>query len=89
MWSMSISVISDEKIDSGMSGTPGFTAEDALRPPGGYSIHEKMVTGTKITLLFTVALTLMATLSCLIVFFCQPPGHQKTVRDNLIEKSEM
>lgn len=31
---------------------------------------------TKITLLFTVALTLMATLP-VSSFFCQPPGHSK------------
>ena len=40
---------------------------------------------TKITLLFTVALTLMATLSCLIVFSVSHQVIQKTVRDNLIE----
>ena len=38
---------------------------------------------TKITLLFTVALTLMATLSCLIVFSVSHQVIQKTVRDNL------
>ena len=40
---------------------------------------------TKITLLFTVALTLMATLSCLIVFSVSHQVIQKTVRDKLIE----
>ena len=43
---------------------------------------------TKITLLFTVALTLMATLSCLIVFSVSHQVIQKTVRDNLIENVE-
>ena len=43
---------------------------------------------TKITLLFTVALTLMATLSFLIVFSVSHQVIQKTVRDNLIEYVE-
>ena len=43
---------------------------------------------TKITLLFTIALTLMATLSCLIVFSVSHQVIQKTVRDNLIENVE-
>lgn len=44
---------------------------------------------TKITLLFTVALTLMATLSCLIVFFCQPTrSFKRLFAVNLIENVE-
>ena len=43
---------------------------------------------TKITLLFTIALTLMAALTCLIVFSVSYQVIQKTVRDSLIENVE-